>query len=416
MKRVLLILLSFLFIFTLCSCGSKGEISDFKYDEDALVIKRDGSSLDGEVGEASGSTGETQGDQTEETIEPHQLTSSAYFDNDYFDFWKNLLVGSQEDSGSFNVFYKLSQFNPYYRVMVTLEGIEGAKVSIDDEFSGVTNANGVVYLFPNSYKDKYNIKIEYTKEDGSLLSITKEITGDTVISKDELEDSAAKAKKIELAFAIDTTGSMGDELDFLKSELKNVIERVRSENSDVLIYLALIFYRDQGDEYVTRVFDFSQDIDQRITDLSKQEYDGGGDFPEAIAEAFKEVNKLQWSDNATKLLVHVADAKDHPANMESYNNEVLAMAKKGIRIITVASSGIDKETEYIFRSECIITGGVYGYLTNDSGIGGDHIEATTQEKMVVEYLDDMLVRLINGFYTGTFSDPVPWQSQENQSK
>ena len=84
----------------------------------------------------------------------------------------------------------------------------------------------------------------------------------------------------------------------------------------------------------------------------------------------------------------------------------------GVRILTVASSGISKKTEYFFRCQSLITNGVYVHLTNDSGIGGDHIEATTEEKEEVELLNDCLVRLINGFHTGDFGTAVNWRQSQ----
>ena len=40
-----------------------------------------------------------------------------------------------------------------------------------------------------------------------------------------------------------------------------------------------------------------------------------------------------------------------------------------------------------------LTGGTYVFLTDDSGVGGDHIEASVGQYQV-EALNDLLVRLI----------------------
>ena len=64
-----------------------------------------------------------------------------------------------------------------------------------------------------------------------------------------------------------------------------------------------------------------------------------------------------------------------------------------IRIIAVSSSGVDKETEFLMRFLGIHTGGTYTFLTDHSGIGNSHI-APTIGSYEVEYLDDLLVRLI----------------------
>ena len=83
-----------------------------------------------------------------------------------------------------------------------------------------------------------------------------------------------------------------------------------------------------------------------------------------------------------------------------------AAASKGIKIITVASSGIDKKTEYFFRSQSILTAGQYVYLTDHSGIGETHLEPTIKEELPVEYLNACLSRLICGYYSGAFMNPI----------
>lgn len=357
---------------------------------------------------------------TEEPVEPAepeypeagQLTASAYFDNDHFGFWKGLLTSNQEEKdGLFKQYHDLKAFYALNRVKVTLEGIPYARVTIDG-FSGVTNSNGEVYLFPKEFKETYTATIEIPTEDG-LVTLTKEVTeSELTLTKEELDLTMDKVNTIQLMFVIDTTGSMGDEIRYLKSEIADVINQVRAANEDTFITLGLVFYRDRGDDYVTRFYDFESNIDLQQPRLNKEYADGGGDFPEAVAEALNKALEAQWSEKATKILVHVADAPDHASNYTKWYDAVLNLAKKGIRVITVASSGIDKETEFYFRCEALLTNGCYGYLTNDSGIGFGHIEATTEEKMPVEYLNAMLVRLINGFHTGEFSEPVSWRGQE----
>ena len=68
----------------------------------------------------------------------------------------------------------------------------------------------------------------------------------------------------------------------------------------------------------------------------------------------------------------------------------------GIRIVPIASSGIDKSTEYLLRTMAFTTGGTYTFLTDDSGIGGEHIEPTIGAYNV-EKLNDMMVRIVNSY-------------------
>jgi len=68
----------------------------------------------------------------------------------------------------------------------------------------------------------------------------------------------------------------------------------------------------------------------------------------------------------------------------------------GIRIIPVASSGIDKNTEFLLRAMAVTSGGTYTFLTDHSGVGESHLEPTIGS-YEVEYLNDLMVRLINGY-------------------
>ena len=347
-------------------------------------------------------------EENQELPQSGQLTSSVVFDNDHYDFWKSLITKGQEE-GLLYRYRDTYKFDTTNRIKINTNGLVGAKVIIDNKYSGQTDSNGIVYLFPKE-KDSYQLEITYKDVNGKTVTIKETITGDYEFTP---EEASIKKNLLQIAFVIDTTGSMGDEIRYLQSEITNVISRVKEDNANIDIELALVFYRDHGDDYVTKTSDFSKDIDKQKKELEKQRADGGGDWEEAVQEGFKKANKLSWKEEAkTKLLIWVADAPCHAKDVDDVIDEVNEFAKNGIRVITVASSGIDKGTEFLFRSICLQTNGCYGYLTNDSGIGGDHVEATTEEKPTVEYLNNMLVRLINGFYSGEFSEAIPWRGQD----
>jgi hypothetical protein len=90
------------------------------------------------------------------------------------------------------------------------------------------------------------------------------------------------------------------------------------------------------------------------------------------------------------------DAPPHheQAVITSLQSSITAAAAAGIRVIPITASGIDKETEYLMRSFAITTGGTYVFITDDSGVGNDHLEASVGDYQV-EKLNDLMVRLIN---------------------
>jgi len=161
-----------------------------------------------------------------------------------------------------------------------------------------------------------------------------------------------------------------------------------------------VFYRDAGDDYLTRISTFSSNYNATTNFVKNQEAGGGGDFPEAVHSALEEaLNGLQWASNArTRILFLVLDAPPHHEEgvISSLQQSIIKAQEKGIKIIPIVASGIDKETEFLMRYFAVSTNGTYVFITDDSGIGNDHLEATVGP-FQVEFLNDLMVRLVN-FY------------------
>ena len=204
---------------------------------------------------------------------------------------------------------------------------------------------------------------------------------------------------VQIAFMVDATGSMGDELEFLKMDLKKVIAEVQKTNTQLKISTATVFYRDEGDEYVVKHSPFTEDINQTTEFISQQRADGGGDFPEAVDKALVQLNQLQWQPEArTRIAFLVLDAPPHnkPAVINSIQYSVKTAAANGIKLIPVVASGIDKTTEFLMRFIAMYTNGTYVFITDHSGIGNKHLEPSVGEYQV-EKLSDLMVRLIKKY-------------------
>ncbi|MBP5155237.1 MAG: VWA domain-containing protein [Clostridia bacterium] len=227
-------------------------------------------------------------------------------------------------------------------------------------------------------------------------------------------------KQLDLMLMIDTTGSMGDELEYLKAELEDMVTRVAQQGNYLDIRISVNFYRDEGDDYVVKYFDFRGDVSECVQQLRAQYANGGGDYPEAVHTALDNaVNGHEWRDEAVKLCFFVLDAPPHTESevqgiTEKLNSGIRTASEKGIRLIPVASSGVDKETEFILRSFSVMTGGTYIYLTDHSGIGGGHVEATTSKPGEVEPLNDCMVRVICEFCGLEVPEPVDYDVKQNK--
>lgn len=211
----------------------------------------------------------------------------------------------------------------------------------------------------------------------------------------KLEKVCTEINNAEIAFVVDATGSMQDEISYLKDELTDIIKNVAHKNSALNIFTASVFYRDKGDDYITKTQPFSKGIEETIAFIRNQSAAGGGDAPESVCEALDAaITQLQWSKTAgSKIIFLVLDAPPHNGEGSKLSGLIQLAASKGIRIVPVACSGVDKETEFLLRSVALGTNGTYIFLTDDSGIGNPHIKPTTDE-FKVELLNSLLQRTI----------------------
>ena len=95
-------------------------------------------------------------------------------------------------------------------------------------------------------------------------------------------------------------------------------------------------------------------------------------------------------------IIQQSCSADIEANKQKLAHNIRTAAQKGIRIVPVAASGVDKSCEFLLRSMAFMTGGTYAFLTDDSGIGYGHTEPTVGS-YEVEKLNDMMVRICNKY-------------------
>src|SRR5262249_30526693 len=126
------------------------------------------------------------------------------------------------------------------------------------------------------------------------------------------EQPPAKQKpKVEVVFCLDTTGSMGGLIEGAKQKIWAISNQIASGQPTPDLKIGLVAYRDRGDEYITKVFDLTDDLDQIHTQLRGIRAAGGGDEPESVNQALHDaVHKIKWStDKETlRILFLVGDA------------------------------------------------------------------------------------------------------------
>jgi len=207
--------------------------------------------------------------------------------------------------------------------------------------------------------------------------------------------------QLDVAFLIDATGSMGEEIDRIKETLTSIVARVSEGDDSAALRLALVEYRDFGDDFVTHTVNFTDDAVAYQTVIDGVYAGGGGDTPEALNEALHEsFRSLEWrQDNALRLAFVVADAPAHYYEQATYtyDDAMLDASAMGITIYPIASGGSDGVAELQLRQLAQFTLGHFIFITegggSSHGSGGSEYDVDPED-FDVENLDDLVVRLI----------------------
>ena len=336
------------------------------------------------------------------------LTAGEWNDLDHWDFWSGLM-GSQ-DYGGMSEYWRM--FTPR-RVAVRVADAAGKRlpalrITLEQNqkvlWSTLTDNQGEADLWVDPFHAQAGTDNLVLTIDGKPQASAPKLSPWNVQQEEAevnfyiVDKAKAPEKRADIAFIVDATGSMGDEIDFLKKDLVNILDRAKGGLSGVELRTGAVFYRDEQDEYVTKFSPFTDDYRKTIQYISMQYADGGGDLPEAVHTALEaDLQNLAWNTSArARIAFLVLDApahQDHQGVVESLQASIREYAKQGVKLIPVFCSSPSKECEFMCRFFAVLTGGTYVFLTDDSGVGGDHIEASVGD-FQVEPLNDLLVRLI----------------------
>lgn len=287
----------------------------------------------------------------------------------------------------------------------------GARVQVttnqDSTLELHTASDGTLWLYPgmDNLPDSLALTIQNQTGDVQLEQTvdTNTLNDERVISV-TLSATAIPSTQLDLALVIDTTGSMGDELNYLKAELTDIINELAQSNPAVSIRVGLIVYRDIGDTYVVRSHAFTSNMADAQAAIDSESFAGGGDYPEAMDQALETMLTLDWRDNATQVALLVADAPPHTENIHALWSAAREAREASIHIVPVAASGVADEAEYLMRTMAALTQGRYLFLTDDSGIGNPHEEPTIDCYLVTR-LDGLISRVLQSLLTGERLEP-----------
>lgn len=113
-----------------------------------------------------------------------------------------------------------------------------------------------------------------------------------------------------IAFLLDCTGSMEPWIQEAKSKIHEILRDVRREHPNTEFEVALVAYRDYGDQVRFRVVDFT-DAREVVRALEPIHAKGGDDEAEDVAGALDKACGLTWGPSDVRMLFHIADAPAH---------------------------------------------------------------------------------------------------------
>ncbi len=328
------------------------------------------------------------------------LTAARLDDNKDFSSWleqiKNYKTFGQHDTFGISATKRI-------KVLVTDtedKPVKNASVTLlkdnKEIFKAISDNKGVAFLYYNWYYNIENVNPDKIRVESNGKSQEEKIGNSQEITvKGDFERTYLT--ELDIMFMIDTTGSMTDELDYLKYQTSSMLQKLPVQ-LDTMV--SVNFYRDEGDEYLVKANPFTGAVNEVTSYFMQTGASGGGDKPEAVDAALKNaIEEHSWRKDSVKIMFLVLDAAAHneaQVKAQIYKS-ISDAAEMGIRIVPVMASGADEVCELMCRQMALITGGQFVFLTDDSGIGSSHREPVTDVKYDVLPLITVLKEIINEY-------------------
>jgi hypothetical protein len=213
--------------------------------------------------------------------------------------------------------------------------------------------------------------------------------------------------QVDLAFVVDTTGSMGPFLHAAQRQMVSMIHGLVSA-ADVAMRLGVVEYRDHPpqDRLLTRAVDFTADLRAGEATIGGLRHQGGGDGPEAVFDGvIAACNELNWRPHARRLIVLVGDAPPHGVGApgDAFRTgcpcgqtiETVTATAEELRI-TLYALGLTSAVTASFQQLARFTGGEYFTAGH-----GDAAIQTLQKLLATEFGQLELDRAVLDEWTAT---------------
>jgi Mg-chelatase subunit ChlD len=174
---------------------------------------------------------------------------------------------------------------------------------------------------------------------------------------------------VDIVFAVDTTGSMGGLLDGAKRTVWSIANQVHELDKDADLRVGLVAYRDLGDEYVTKDFALTDDLDAMYAELASYQASGGGDVPEDVDAALHDaVHNMKWRTGAKKMIFLVGDAPPASRGEVPKFEQTASVAAKNQIMINTIRCGQDSETASAWQQIASLGNGAFSTIEQNGGV------------------------------------------------
>ena len=266
-------------------------------------------------------------------------------------------------------------------------------------FEGRTYANGQTLFFPRAFDgseeaESFTLDVE-TDEESQQLEFARGEVLDWVVTLDLVQPSSGGGVPLDILFLLDATGSMADEIDQIKDSLLSISSRISDLPSQPDLRFGMVAYRDRGDEFVTRVYDFEADappLPRHDSRCGRGWWRRRSGIPQRGAARGR---------TRARLALGRCDTADVPDRRRprptwdyvedySYADEMIEAHRRGIKTFAIASSGLDQRGEYVLRQIAQHTMGRFIFIV----YGGGGTTSHDVGEYTVERLDDLVVSLV----------------------
>lgn len=188
----------------------------------------------------------------------------------------------------------------------------------------------------------------------------------------DLADRPLVHPRMEVCFVLDTTGSMSGLIDGAKRKIWYIAKQIVQTQPAPDVRFCLIGFRDRGDEYITRHYDLTHDIDDIYKQLTAFSAAGGGDTPESVNQALHEaIRDTSWSndENVLRTVFLVGDSPPHMDYSQDVKYPAVArMARERDIIINTIQCGSNRQTTPVWQDIARRAHGSYSAIPQSGNV------------------------------------------------